>query len=199
MQIWETFSIIGTVSFALQGGLIAMENKYDFFAVYLFGLITTFGGGALRHIILGESTYDLWNQERLFWIAMVCITLIILFPHFFLKSKRIWANVFDAIGVIAFAIQGSIQAVNMELPASAVVVAALITATGGGVFRDLLSQRRPILLGEEIYSLWIFLVGLIIGLGWAPANVHLLLLFFVFTGLRLMSYFYHWIIPYRQY
>lgn len=70
MQIWETFSIIGTVSFALQGGLIAMENKYDIFAVYLFGLITTFGGGALRHIILGESTYDLWNQERLFWIAM---------------------------------------------------------------------------------------------------------------------------------
>lgn len=41
MQIWETFSIIGTVSFALQGGLIAMENKYDFFAVYLFGIITT--------------------------------------------------------------------------------------------------------------------------------------------------------------
>lgn len=199
MQIWEMFSIIGTVSFALQGGLIEMENKYDFFAVYLFGLITTFGGGALRHIVLGEATYDLWNQERLFLIAMVCITLIILFPHFFLKSKRIWANVFDAIGIIAFAIQGSIQAVNMELPASAVVVAALITATGGGIFRDLLSQRRPILLGEEIYSLWIFLVGLIIGLGWAPANVHLLLLFFVFTTLRLLSYFYHWIIPYRRY
>lgn len=199
MQLWEMFSIIGTVSFALQGGLIAMENKYDFFAVYLFGLITSFGGGALRHIVLGEATYDLWNQERLFWVAMVCITLIILFPQFFLKSKRIWANVLDAIGVIAFAIQGSIQAVNMELPASAVVVAALITATGGGVFRDLLSQRRPILLGEEIYSLWIFLVGLIIGLGWAPANVHLLLLFIVFTTLRILSYFNHWIIPYRRY
>lgn len=87
----------------------------------------------------------------------------------------------------------------MELPASAVVVAALITATGGGIFRDLLSQRRPILLGEEIYSLWIFLVGLIIGLGWAPANVHLLLLFIVFTTLRILSYFNHWIIPYRRY
>ena len=199
MQLWEIFSIIGTVSFALQGGLIAMENKYDFFAVYLLGLIPSFGGGALRHIVLGEATYDLWNQERLFWVAMVCITLIILFPQFFLKSKRIWANVLDAIGVIAFAIQGSIQAVNMELPASAVVVAALITATGGGIFRDLLSQRRPILLGEEIYSLRIFLVGLIIGLGWAPANVHLLLLFFVFTTLRILSYFNHWIIPYRRY
>lgn len=37
MEIWEWFAIIGTVSFALQGGLIAMENKYDLFAVYLFG------------------------------------------------------------------------------------------------------------------------------------------------------------------
>lgn len=199
MQVWEIFSIIGTISFSLQGGLIAMEKKYDLFAVYLFGLITTFGGGALRHVILGEASYDLWNQEQLFWIAMVCITLILLFPQMFLKSKRFWANILDAIGVIAFAIQGSLQAVNMELPVSAVVVAALLTATGGGIFRDLLSQRRPILLGENIYGLWIFLVGLIIGLGWAPSNVQLLLLFFVFTTLRILSYVYHWIIPYRQY
>jgi uncharacterized membrane protein YeiH len=199
MQVWEWFSIIGTISFALQGGLIAMENKYDLFAVYLFGLITSFGGGALRHVILGEATYDLWKQERLFMVAIVCITLILLFPHFFLKSKKLWANVLDAIGIIAFAIQGSLQAVNMELPASAVVVAALLTATGGGIFRDILSQRRPILLGENIYGLWIFLVGLIIGMGWAPSNVHLLLVFVVFTGLRLLSYFYNWIIPYRQY
>lgn len=199
MEVWEWFSIIGTISFALQGGLIAMENKYDLFAVYLFGLITSFGGGALRHVILGEDTYDLWNQERLFIIAMVCITLILLFPRFFLKSKKVWANVLDAIGIIAFAIQGSLQAVNMELPVSAVVVAAILTATGGGIFRDILSQRRPILLGENIYGLWIFLVGLIIGLGLAPSNVHLLLVFFAFTGLRLLSYFYDWIIPYRQY
>lgn len=78
----------------------------------------------------------------------------------------------------------------MELPASAVVVAALITATGGGVFRDILSQRKPILLGENIYTLWIFLIGLIIGMRWATANIHFLILYIVFTTLRLLSYFY---------
>lgn len=199
MEVWEIFSIVGTISFSLQGGIIAMENKYDLFAVYLFGLITSFGGGALRHIVLDEASYDLWNQDRLFIIAMVCITLILLFPKFFLKSRGIWESVLDAIGVIAFAIQGASQAVFMEMPASAVVVAALLTATGGGIFRDVLSQRKPILLGENIYVLWIFLVGLIIGLGWAPANVHLLILFVVFTILRLLSYFYDWVIPYRSY
>lgn len=199
MEFWSIFSIIGTISFSLQGGLIAMENKFDLFAVYLFGIITSFGGGLLRHVILEESDYDLWNQNNLFIVAIVSITLVLIFPKFFLKSKVFWTSVLDAIGVIAFAIQGSISAINMELPASAVVVAALITATGGGVFRDIMSQRKPILLGENIYSLWIFLVGLIIGMRWATANLHFILLFVVFTILRLLSYFYDWKIPYRRY
>lgn len=199
MGIMDFFSIIGTISFSVQGGLIAMRKKYDLFAVYLFGMITAFGGGALRHVILGESDYDLWNQNQLFWVATISITVTLFFPKFFEKSDRWWSIVLDAIGVIAFAIQGSISAVNMELPASAVVVAALITATGGGVFRDILSQRKPILLGENIYTLWIFLIGLIIGMRWATANIHFLILYIVFTTLRLLSYFYNWIIPYRHY
>jgi len=199
MEIWEVFSIVGTISFSLQGGLIAMEKKYDLFAVYLFGIITSFGGGALRHIIIGELGYDLWDQGMLFYTAVASITLILLFPTFFLKSRVLWANILDAIGVIAFAIQGAMAALTMNLPVSAVVVAALLTATGGGIFRDVLSQRRPLLLGEDIYGLWIFLVGLIIGLGWTTTNVHLILLFVVFTSLRLLTYFFDWKIPYRKY
>lgn len=122
-----------------------------------------------------------------------------MFPKFFEQSEIWWMDVLDGVGVIAFAIQGSISALNMDLPASAVVVAALITGTGGGIFRDLLSQRKPILLGENIYSLWIFLIGLIIGMRWATANLHFLFLYALFTTLRLLSYYRNWIIPYRHY
>lgn len=199
MEIIQFFSIVGTVAFSIQGGLIAIKNRYDLFAVYLFGMITAFGGGALRHIVIGESTHDLWNQDNLFYISVISITLTIVFPNFFERSEIWWMDVLDGVGVIAFAIQGSISALNMDLPASAVVVAALITGTGGGVFRDLLSQRKPILLGENIYSLWIFLIGLIIGMRWATANLHFLILYAVFTTLRLLSYYRNWIIPYRHY
>jgi len=199
MGIIQFFSIIGTISFSLQGGLIAMENKFDLFAVYLFGVITAFGGGALRHVTLGESDYSLWNQEFLFLISVTSITLALIFPGFFMQGEKSWLNILDAIGIISFAVQGALAAIRMNFPVSAVIVAAMLTASGGGIFRDILSQRRPIILGENVYGLWIFLVGLIIGMGWATTDAALVGVFVIFTTLRILSYFYDWKIPYRQY
>jgi len=195
----KIFSIIGTISFSIQGALIAMEKKFDLFAVYLFGIITAFGGGALRYVIIGETDFSIWTQEIPFLVSIISITLIILFPHFFVKSERLWTSILDAIGIISFGIEGAMRAVGRDMPVSAVVVAAMLTATGGGIFRDILSHRRPVLLSENIYGLWVFLVGVIIGLGLAPTNVHLFVLFIVFTGLRILSFLYDWKIPYRQY
>ena len=199
MDTWDIFAIIGTVSFALQGGLIAMEKKYDLFAVYLFGLLTSFGGGALQHVLIGGSDYQLWNQERLFLVAIISITVVILFPNLVIKRELFWTNILDAFGVIAFAIQGSINAIILNLPASAVVVSAVITATGGGIIRDLLSQREPILLGKNIYGLWIFLIGMIMGVLGEQAFPYQYLLFIVFSTLRICSFVYDWKLPARKY
>ena len=100
---------------------------------------------------------------------------------------------------MSFAIQGSMIAIGMGRPVGAVIVAALLTATGGGVFRDLLSHRRSILLDENVYGLWFFLVGLILGNGWATTNIEIIVIFFVFTALRILSYKRNWKVPYRTY
>lgn len=199
INTWNIFSIIGTVSFALQGALIGMEKKYDLFAVYLLGLITAFGGGALQNVLIGGSDYQLWKQDKLFLVAIISITIAIVFPKSIVKSKLLWTNVLDAFGVIAFAIQGSVTAINLGLPASAVVVSALVTATGGGVIRDLLTQRKPVLLGENIYGLWIFLIGIIMGLIGKEAIFYEYILFGVFSTLRILSFVYNLKIPYRKY
>lgn len=199
MDTWDVFAIIGTVSFALQGGIIAMEKKYDLFAVYLFGLLTAFGGGALQHILIGGSDYKLWNQQLLFIVAIVSITIVIILPDPIVHRKIFWTKVLDAFGVIAFAIQGSIIAISFGLPASAVVASALITATGGGIIRDMLSQRKPILLGDNIYGLWIFMIGVIMGIGGIRSLSYQYILFVVFTTLRILSIKYDWKLPYRRY
>lgn len=199
MELIEFFSVVGTISFSLQGGLIAMENKFDLFAVYLFGIINAFGGGALRYMLLGESGNELWRQDIPFTVSLISITAVLVFPHFFLKKKAFWTDTLDAVGIMSFAIQGSMIAIGMGRPVGAVIVAALLTATGGGIFRDLLSHRRSILLDENVYGLWIFLVGLILGNGWAKTNIEIIVIFFVFTALRILSYKRNWKVPYRTY
>ena len=199
MEAIEFFSILGAISFALQGGIIAMEKKYDLFAVYLFAITTTFGGGALRYVLLGESGNELWQQDFPFIVAIISVTLALIFPQFFLKRRGLWSDALDAVGIISFAIQGSMIAVEMGRPAGAAIVAALLTATGGGLFRDVVSGRKSILLDENVYGLWIFLVGLIIGKGWAKTSYEIILVFFIFTSLRILSYKNNWKVPYRRY
>lgn len=121
MEMWQFFSIIGTISFSVQGALTALEKKFDLFAVYLFGVITAFGGGALRYVILGETDFSIWVQRTPFFLYIIFITLIVLFPHFFVKSEWLWTNLLDAIGLISFAMKGALTAVVMRLPLSAVV------------------------------------------------------------------------------
>lgn len=142
MSTWDIFAIVGTVSFALQGGMIAMEEKYDLFAVYLFGMLTSFGSGVLQNILIGGSEQRLWKQEELFLVAFLSVTVALFFPTQITKNKIFFLNLLDSFGVMAFAIQGSIRAINFGLPTSAVIVSAIITATGGGIIRDLLLPKK---------------------------------------------------------
>jgi uncharacterized membrane protein YeiH len=46
---WEVLSIIGTIAFAISGAIVAMEEEYDILGVYILGIVTAFGGGAIRN------------------------------------------------------------------------------------------------------------------------------------------------------
>ncbi|RUL55146.1 trimeric intracellular cation channel family protein [Lysinibacillus antri] len=195
---WEVLSIIGTIAFAISGAIVAMEEEYDLFGVYLLGIVTAFGGGAIRNILIGLPVSTLWSQEMMFQIAIAAITIFFLVPHQLIKHWHRWGNLTDAIGLSAFAIQGAMYAVSLELPVSAVIVAAILTGSGGGIVRDLLAGRKPIVLREEIYAVWAAGAGLVIGLELVPGDVFLYVLFVVITTLRVLSYMRNWKLPVRK-
>ncbi|MCM3386952.1 trimeric intracellular cation channel family protein [Ureibacillus chungkukjangi] len=194
---WEVFSIIGTIAFAISGAIVAMEEEYDLFGVYLLGIVTAFGGGAIRNLLIGLPVSTLWSQEMMFQIAIAAITVFFLVPHHLIKHWNRWGNFTDAIGLSAFAIQGAIFAVSLELPISAVIVAAVLTGSGGGIIRDLLARRKPLVLRDEIYAVWAAGAGLIIGLQLLDGDIFLYALFIVITALRVLSYTKHWKLPVR--
>lgn len=195
---WEVFSIVGTIAFAISGAIIAMEEEYDLFGVYILGIVTAFGGGAIRNLLIGLPVTTLWGQDRMFQIAIAAITLFFLFPHRLIQHWHRWGNVTDAIGLSAFAIQGALYAVKLDMPISAVIVAAVLTGSGGGIIRDLLARRQPLVLRDEIYGVWAALAGLIIGLQLFSGDIFLYVLFGVITVLRILSYMKKWRLPLRK-
>lgn len=198
MDIFDVFSIIGTIAFAVSGAIVAMEEEYDILGVYVLGLVTAFGGGVVRNLLIGMPVTTLWSQGYLFKVAIISMTIAFVLPVRWILRWRRSEALFDAIGLAAFAIQGALYATEMGHPLSAVLVAAMLTGIGGGIIRDVLAGRKPLVLKDEIYAVWAMSAGLAIGLGWFETTVELLILFVIVIVFRMLSVYYKWKLPRRS-
>jgi uncharacterized membrane protein YeiH len=195
---WEVLTIIGTIAFALSGVIVAMEEDYDLMGVYILGLVTAFGGGAIRNLLIGVPVSALWDQGHLFTVALLVMTIAFFFPQLWVARWLRWGLIFDALGLAAFAIQGALYATNMGHPISAVIVAAALTGTGGGMIRDVLAGRKPLFLRNEIYIAWAMLAGLAIGLEAVTGPIGIWVLFVAIVVLRMLSVYLKWQLPHRS-
>lgn len=101
---WELLSVIGIIAFAVSGAIVAMEEEYDILGVYILGIVTAFGGGAIRNLLIGVPVSALWEQgafSNRSHISYDCL----LFPKLLLRHWSKWGNLSDAIGLSAFAIK----------------------------------------------------------------------------------------------
>ncbi|MBU9723590.1 MULTISPECIES: trimeric intracellular cation channel family protein [Bacillaceae] len=192
---WELLNIIGTIAFAMSGLIVALEEKYDLMGVYVLGFAAAFGGGAVRNLLLGIPVSALWEQGPLFIIAFIVMTIAFFTPRLWHHYWKKWGFFFDAIGLSAFAIQGALFAVDMGHPTSAVIAAAVLTGTGGGIIRDVLAGRKPLVLRKEIYIVWAVFGGFFIGIGLVNSSWSLILLFISIILLRMLSVNYNWKLP----
>jgi len=181
----------------MSGAIVAMEEDYDVLGVYFLALVTAFGGGATRNLLIGVPISALWDQGSLFVYALIVATIIFLLPNLWFHFIKSW-TLFDAMGLAAFAIQGALYAIDMGHPISAVITAALLTGSGGGLIRDLLAGRKPIIFRDVIYALWAMFGGLMIGLGWPASGWPLFTLLGLIVLLRMVSVYFQWRLPKRK-
>ncbi len=107
-------------------------------------------------------------------------------------------NITDAIGLSAFAVQGALYAQKLNLPISATIVAAVLTGIGGGIIRDLLARRKPLVLRAEVYAFWTILAGFLIGAQIIVSDWALYILFILIVCFRMVSIHYKWHLPHRR-
>ncbi|HLS07519.1 trimeric intracellular cation channel family protein [Lentibacillus sp.] len=194
-MLWEVLNVVGTIAFAISGAIIATQEDYDILGLYVLGFVTAFGGSTIRNLLIGIPIESIWTQGNLFVVVFLVMTVVFLLPDAWIPYWNRWGIFFDAIGLASFAIQGALSAVQVNAPLSAILVAATLTGCGGGMIRDVLAGRKPMVLREEIYAIWATLGGLIIGLDLISGPWTTGILFVTIVTLRMCSVRFKWRLP----
>ena len=103
---WDWLNIIGVVAFATSGAIVAMEEGYDLLGVIFLGLATSFGGGVLRSVLLGQPVTALWTQKGLLLVASLAMFVVFVTPRRWLARWQPLEVVFDAMGLAPFEARG---------------------------------------------------------------------------------------------
>jgi uncharacterized membrane protein YeiH len=140
----------GDVVFAVSGALTAARYRMDVLGFVLIGTITGIGGGTTRDLLLGRAVW--WTQDPTELILCVVVSLV---TFFFITSDitrrkgMIWA---DALGLSVFGVVGCHVALQFGAPFVIAVFMGMVTATGGGLIRDVLTNTQPMILGGQPYA-----------------------------------------------
>jgi len=195
----EIADIIGVICFALSGFLIAVHYKLDILGVFISAFLTALGGGMTRDVLASKTPYVFTDTIPVTLVVATVLISLLLKLHKIddLEGKTVFI-ISDAIGLVSFAITGSLIAIENEFNFLGVLILAFITAVGGGTIRDILINRVPSILVSEFYATVAIIVGLI------TYGLHLLqlqslfslILVFVFgVALRLLAYYKNWHLP----
>ncbi len=147
--IFDLFDWVGVFVFALSGGLIAIRQKMDIFGVVVIALLPAIGGGTLRDILLSQPVFWLDDQISLL-IATGAGVAAFLAPRFWTKFRSLrWL---DSAGLALFAVVGASKAYSLDYGLLICAIMGMITATAGGLLRDVVCNETPMLLKADIYA-----------------------------------------------
>ena len=199
--------IIGTIAFAISGALVAVKVRYDVFGVAVVGAITAVGGGIMRDILIGKIPPTIFSKFYIILIAIVASFIVFIVAYYKRKNfdivkERIEQvnNIFDAIGLAVFTVMGMQIAFEngFEENLFLCVTIALLSAVGGGLLRDVLTETQPYIFKKHIYALASIVGALLyyacevlIGIQVLSAVVGIVFI----IGIRILATKYRWSLP----
>lgn len=192
-------SMVGGGAFALSGYLAATRKELDLMGIFIVAFLTANGGGVLRDLLVSHPPVILRGTES-FWLTACVITFAALFniQRFDNLEKRWFFVICDSVGLVAFGITGALVAIEENIHFFGVLTLALLTATGGGIIRDILTKEVPEVLHSGFYgSVALILAIALYGLHQAEQLTPLFIMAVFATALilRLIAYWRNWQLP----
>lgn len=154
MEIHQNFNllieILGTIAFAMSGTFAAMQKRLDPFGVLIIAFVTSVGGGTVRDLLLDVPVF--WMHDMIM-CSVIFITCVLSMIFKSLEKKfRVTLFIFDSFGLGLFTIIGIQKGLSEDLHPLICLTLGTITGCFGGIIRDILLNRIPLIFRKEIYA-----------------------------------------------
>lgn len=140
----------GVAVFAATGALAASRKQLDIIGFLFLASVTGIGGGTFRDLILGQAPV-FWAREPGYILVCAAVAILVYFTSHMLESRWRLLLWLDAVGMSAYSVLGAHKGLDATGSPTVAVVTGILTATFGGILRDLLAGEPSVLLRPEIY------------------------------------------------
>jgi uncharacterized membrane protein YeiH len=185
--ILQVIDYVGIAVFAATGALAASRKQLDIVAFIFFATVTATGGGTLRDILLDVPVF--WVRNPIYLAIPLAVAMLVYFTAHMVESRYrilLWA---DAIGLAAYAVVGAAKTLSAGASVADALMLGVLTASFGGVIRDVLAGEPSVILRRELYitaafagALAFVLLASIAAPFWAAAAAGFLVAFGVRAG-----------------
>ncbi len=140
--------LAGVFVFALSGASLAVRKGFDVVGMAVLALVTALGGGLARDVLLGDLPPPAL-QSQLYLVVPLAAVVAVAVGHRVVERMRRPVLVFDAIGLGLYCATGAAKALDADLGPAAAILLGTLSATGGGIVRDVLARDVPIVFRPD--------------------------------------------------
>ncbi|NJX16452.1 trimeric intracellular cation channel family protein [Tamlana crocina] len=158
--MFYTIDILGTIAFAISGVLVAFNKRMDLFGVLIIAFVTAVGGGTLRDVLIGETPVS-WMRDMTYTYVILASAIFAIIFRSKINYLRTSLFLFDTIGIGLYTLVGIEKGLNAGLNPIICIALGTMTASFGGVTRDILCNEIPVIFRKEIYATACILGGVI--------------------------------------
>lgn len=158
---------VATFAWALSGALVGVKREFDEVGVFVIAVVSSFGGGIIRDGLFLQRPPVVTTNQTYLIIITVAVLVVLVLGRFIIRLPYLEQiiSLIDAIGTPAFCIVGVQLALSYGYPITGVLLLGVISGTGGGILRDVMTARVPAVLQPGQFSTLYVLLACLLFIG----------------------------------